>query len=313
MHANDITRRSALATLLAGWASASTRASVPVNGDSLIRAPAGGSEIVITTTNRLAGAIHSVTWGGREFINSFDHGRQLQSASNFDCNGEFHGETFNPTEAGSRDDGRGPTSSSRLLKLKASGRTLSTVNQMAFWLAPGEKSGGFPACNTTVLSNHLLAKTVHIGVEGLPHALQYDLTFTLPKTEHHTFAQFEAVTGYMPPEFRRFLALNLKSGKLEPLSDGPGEQPRPVILSTETGSHAMGVIAPGPLPEDTTGPGYGRFRFVPQRVTKWNCVFRNRNPKGVPPGDHSFRMFVAVGSLEDVRTTLLALAERAKP
>ncbi len=308
----NMTRRTALTTLLAGWACGSVRASAAVNGNARIRARAGESEIVLTTTNRVAGAIHSVTWGGREFINSFDHGRQLQSASNLDCGGEFHGETFNPTEAGSRDDGAGPTSSSRLLKLEASGRTLHTVNQMAFWLAPGEKSGGFPACNTTILSDHLLSKTVQIGVEGLPHALQYDVTFTLPKTERHTFAQFEAVTGYMPPEFARFLALDVPSGKLEPLTDGPGEQPKPVILSTANGSHAMGVIAPGPLPTGITGPGYGRFRFVPQKVTKWNCVFRKRDPKGVPPGDYSFRMFVAVGSLEDVRTTLLALAERAK-
>lgn len=278
-----------------------------------ISKPCGHSEIVITTTNRLAGAIHSLRWGGREFINSTDHGRQLQSASNLDCAGEFHGETFNPTEAGSRDDGPGPTSSSRLLKLEASGRTLHTLNQMAFWLAPGEKSGGFPACNKTILSNHLLAKTVRIGVDGLPHAIQYDVTFTLPDSEHHTFAQFEAVTGYMPPEFGRFLALNVKSGKLEPLSDGPGEQPKPVILSTQNGSHAMGVIAPDPLPEGITGPGYGRFRFVRERVTKWNCVFRKRDPNRVPPGDYSFRMFVAVGSLEDVRTTLLTLAKRTKP
>src|SRR5687768_5976005 len=48
---------------------------------AVIRAPAGQSEIVITTTPRVAGAIHSLTWNGKEFIDSFDHGRQLQSAA----------------------------------------------------------------------------------------------------------------------------------------------------------------------------------------------------------------------------------------
>ncbi|SVC63015.1 uncharacterized protein METZ01_LOCUS315869, partial [marine metagenome] len=54
-----------------------------VSGDAQIRAKSGSSEIVITTTSRLAGAIHSLTWNGREFIDSADHGRQLQSAANF--------------------------------------------------------------------------------------------------------------------------------------------------------------------------------------------------------------------------------------
>ena len=89
------------------------------SGNSVIRSPALGSEIVITTTSRLAGAIHSLTWNGREFINSVDHGRQLQSAANFDLRSRFTGETFNPTEAGSRNDGAGETSTSRLLHIVA--------------------------------------------------------------------------------------------------------------------------------------------------------------------------------------------------
>src|SRR5437879_419530 len=70
------------------------------SGEAVIRGKAGASEIVITTTARLAGAIHSLTWNGREFIDSTDHGRQLQSAASFDCAGDFIPETFNPTEAG---------------------------------------------------------------------------------------------------------------------------------------------------------------------------------------------------------------------
>jgi hypothetical protein len=37
-----------------------------VSGDSVIRAPFGGSEIVITTTSRVAGAIHSAVAVGFE-------------------------------------------------------------------------------------------------------------------------------------------------------------------------------------------------------------------------------------------------------
>ena len=79
------------------------------NGAASICAPVGSSELVITTTNRLAGAIDSVKWNGQEFINSTDHGRQLQSACSFDCakTQPFWAECYNPTEAGSRADGAG--------------------------------------------------------------------------------------------------------------------------------------------------------------------------------------------------------------
>src|SRR6187200_2260855 len=113
----------------------------PPSGAAVIRGGTGESQIVITTTPRLAGAIHSLTWRGREFIDSFDHGRQLQSASNLDCGGPILDETFNPTEAGSRRDGTGEATSSRLLHMRVEPHALQTVTQMAFWLRPEERSG----------------------------------------------------------------------------------------------------------------------------------------------------------------------------
>lgn len=275
----------------------------------MIRAQAGPSEIVITTTSRLAGAIHSLTWNGMEFINSTDHGRQLQSASNLDTSRPIHNETYNPTEAGSRDDGAGPASSSRLLELKAGGADLQTTTQMAFWLPPGGASGGFSAYNTTVLSNHLLKKHVHIGHNKLPHAIEYDVDFVLPHDERHTRAVFEALTGYMPPAFRVFWGFDRTTGQLRRLPERMGEQPLPIVLATENGSHAMGVFAPPVQPTlDTRPPGYGQFTFPAQKVNKWNCVFRVHNPAGIPPGHYRYRMFVLVGTLENVRDTMAQLA-----
>ncbi|MEW4569370.1 hypothetical protein AB1L88_16010 [Tautonia sp. JC769] len=274
-----------------------------VSGDAVIRGGEGGSEVVITTTDRLAGAIHSLTWGGKEFIDSFDHGRQLQSAANFDCGKPFVPEVFNPTEAGSRADGTGDSSSSRLLELHAEGAELRTTVRMAFWLAPGEESLGNPAQNDRVLSDHLVSKRVRIGEGGDPKVIRYDVVFTVPQGEHHTYAQFEAVTGYMPPEFGAFWRFDATTGDLVPLDDGPGEQADPVVLSTADGSHAMGVYSPDP------SPGYGRFRFEAERVNKWNCVFRERDPRGVRPGEYAYRMFVLVGTLDDVRRSLVRLHE----
>ena len=290
----------------------------PVSGFAVIRAKAGESEIVVTTSARLAGAIHSLTWNGKEFVNSDDHGRQIQSASNFDAGSPFTPETFNPTEAGSVRDGAGPQSSSRLLHLIAKDNLLQTTTQMAFWLPPDGQSQGQPARNTTVLSDHLLTKRVRIGYgypglhrigrEDLPHVIQYDVTFSVPVSERHTFAQFEAVTGYMPAEFDTFWKFNPQSKELEPLDIGPGEQPHPVVLATPNGSHAMGVFSPDQPSRGFEAVGYGRFRFEAEKVVKWNCVFRRRDrTHGIAAGDYSFRNFVIVGDLATVKASLIEL------
>jgi len=277
------------------------------SGDAEIRAEAGGSEIVIRTTGRLAGAIDSLTWNGKEFIDSFDHGRQLQSASNFDVGTTFTPETFNPTEAGSRADGRGSTSSSRLLSLTLDGEnSLQTTSLMAFWLRPGEESYGNLAKNTTVLSRHQLRKRLTIGFEGLPHVIHYEVVFTVPEGEKHTYAQFEMVTGYMPADFSNFWAFDAGQG-LVPLSDGPGEQELPVVLSTKDGMFAMGVYSPT-LPQK--GAGYGRFRFEREKVVKWNAVYRIRQQAGIPAGDYRFENFVVVGTRQIVEDSLRQLQRK---
>jgi hypothetical protein len=283
---------------------AALRAELP-EGNATIRASAGSSEIVITTTARLAGAIHSLTWNGKEFIDSSDHGRQLQSASNLDNDTPILGETYNPTEAGSRDDGANSTS--RLLFLRAEPNALQTVSQMAFWLAPGQKSGPNLAKNTTVLSDHLLTKRIHIGYKNLPHVISYDVTFGLPVGERHNEAVFESLTGYMPPEFEKFYQFNPKSEALEPLATDFVEDAMPLIFATPSDTHAMGIFAPPQPLRNTTGPSYGRFRFPVEKVVKWNCVFRMSDQDGITPGDYPFRMFVIVGDLDTVRNSMCEL------
>ncbi|MCX6895373.1 MAG: hypothetical protein NTZ16_07760 [Verrucomicrobia bacterium] len=277
------------------------------NGDATIRAPASASEIVIKTTTRTAGAIDSLTWNGREFINSHDHGRQLQSACNLDCGTPITAETFNPTEAGSRSDARGTNTTSWLLHLRAKGNQLETTCRMAFWLAPGQKSGPNPAKNTTLRSEHLLTKHVTIGYKNLPHVIPYDVVFTVPEGERHTHAVFEALPGYLSPEFSLFLKFNPKTGDFETLSGGPGEIPEPVVLAVPGGSHAMGIYAPPQPAPNTTGPTFGRWKFKGEQVVKWNCVFRVTDKNGIKPGEYPFRMFVIVGSLKNVHDSLRAL------
>lgn len=284
----------------------------PPSGDAVIRAPAGQSEIVITTSSRFAGAIQSLTWNGREFIDCEDHGRELQSASFIFDRKPFTPGVFNPTEAGSARDALGPTSSSRLLEISAQGADLRTLTQMAFWLAPGMEINGEKARNTTVLSNHLLEKRVHIGYKNLPHAISYDVTFILPEGERPIYAVFEALTGYMPAGFSKFLSYSSETGNWKALPEGGGEQTDPVILATPDGSHAMGIYSPQQPSPQFPGTGYGRASFPP-KVNKWNCVFRIQDPKGIKPGKYSYRMYVAVGTLFDVVKTIGALQKESHP
>lgn len=274
------------------------------DGNAQIRAGKGDSEIVITTTRRLAGAIASLKWHGREFINTTDHGRELQSSCSFDDTPSAGAETFNPTEAGSRRDSAGPNSTSRLLEITARGNHLRTRTQMAFWLAPAERSEGQLARNTNTLSNYVLTKDVSIGFQRWPQVLDYRVTFSVPVDARHVMAQYEALTGYMPPEFDHFWEFNPQTGELLALTHKQGGSPNPVVLATADGQYAMGIFAPPQKLPDTTGPIFARWYFDDAHVAKWNCVYRVHNPQGIRDGDYTYRMLVPVGTLKQVTAVL---------
>jgi hypothetical protein len=278
-----------------------------VSGDSELAGTIGGKPLVIRTTSRLAGAIDSIKWDGVEFIDSHDHGRQLQSALNADVDGAFHVECYNPTEAGSVVDALGPKSTSRLEFLSVKDGVLSTRSRMAYWLAPGMKSGGHLAQNTTLLSNHVLNKKVRIGRPGMDHVLDYKVTFTVPSDRPHKYLQIEALTGYMPWSFSEELRFDAKTETLVPLPRQDGEQRDPVVLSTPSGSHAMGIFTPERSPAGQPPVGYGRFKFENEKVVKWNCVFRVRQAEPIKPGDYGYQLYVVIGTREDCRRTLAAL------
>lgn len=252
---------------------------------------------ITASPDRFAGAIYSVTFRDKEYINSTDHGRELQSASSFDGLGEC----FNPTEAGSAADANGPTSSSVLINYSTSGYVMQTATKMAFWLQPGQPYGQpcgttqfTTAQNSTIVSDHVLSKTVSIGYQEIPNVVRYDVAFKVP--EAHQSATFEALTGYMPPGFSVFLAYDPLTRTLSSLSDGPGEQSRPVMLATSDGRHAMGISSFN-LPQATfPNIGYGRFRF--RDTTKWNCVFREVNIAA--KGTYSYTCLVAIGTVDEV-------------
>ena len=110
-----------------------------VNGDATISAPALGSQLSVSTSSRFGGGISSIFWNGKEFVNDWDHGRQVSAnASFFNRN-----ECYNPYETGTKEDGQKLTTSSKLLALTASGNLLDSTTQMSWYLSTRDPRPGY--------------------------------------------------------------------------------------------------------------------------------------------------------------------------
>jgi hypothetical protein len=260
---------------------------------------AASNDIIrIHSSDRMAGAIDSLTFGGTEFINAFDHGRELQTAYTLDNAGEC----YNPTEAGSEPDGTGPASSSRLLTYAAAGSLLTSSVHPAFWMRPGtpHASGLCSAVNTTVTSPDLIEKRVDVGFGGIRHILKYHVRVTLAQA-HQAF-QIEGATGYQMAAFNRLFAWNQDSATLSPVPDTAyGEQSQPAIAATADGQRAIGAWAPQLAGYSLS---YGRGYFpgdAASGTSKWTVVYRRG---ATPAGSYEFDVYIAVGSLENVRVAL---------
>jgi hypothetical protein len=243
-----------------------------------------GDGITMTTFASAAGAFCSLKWQGREFLNANDHGRCLQSASSYDGRGEW----FNPTEGGSGADGTLPNlSTSALLTATFTANSLSALTQMAYW--------------NPVTGQALSAHTVRRDVSISDGIISYRVSFTVPQEEAHTAATFEVLTGYMPAGM---VFYTYQDNVLAPLSDGPGEQEKPIIAATPDGAYAMGIWSPDLKPPLNPAGGYGRWRFgAPYNVTKWNMVRRVIPVAGTT---YTYQTYITVGTLQDVQAKLKA-------
>ncbi len=270
-----------------------------------------GHRLTITCSPKFAGAIYSLNWNGKEFLNAADHGRELQSAVTFDG----FGECFNPTEAGSAADATADTSTSRLLSFSTDSTLIKSSAQMAFWTGVGQ---GYPAgCgitnidvaqNTTNLSSDILTKRVTIGFSGISNAIAYQVTFHV--AEHHSSAIFESLTGYLTQDFSAFWTFDPATGSLAQLSYGPGEQDKPIIFSTPAKNFAMGIYSPG-LPEESfPGLGYGRYSYLTQFTTKWSAFYHMGD---TPAGDYTFQLYVVIGSLTQVAEGMTSVYKTLHP
>lgn len=269
----------------------------------------GGYPLNIKASSQWGGAIYSLRWKGKEFINSEDHGRLLQSASSFYSHlNSWSAECYNPTEAGSDNNAASTCTDSRLLEFNNTNNILYSKTQMAFYGQPGNSSPGCTrVLNNIVTSSHILEKSVQIGVPYLPHVIRYETKFYIPQNESYLgLGQFEALTAYLNAEFNTFFQYNQSSQTLTQTNNlANGEYNKPIIISTPDGQYAMGIYSPEIPKNEIWGQGYGQFQFPNQGTSKWNFVRRILNIQ--QNTTYTFKSYICVGTLENVRYTLSQL------
>lgn len=314
-----------------------------VSGSKNVITGAGSLPIQITLSpDKFAGAVSSITWNGKEFINIFDHGRQLQSAMQVDG---YH-ECNNPTEAGSERDGRGSTSTSKLLEMKkVSQRSIYSKSQMALWAynhSTGACTKGLDTRLTSPLSEHYLEKRITIGALNDPQIVGYSIKFTHGDRTVSEKVVYEFLTGYVTAEFDRFFYLKLSNQALQEytLADfgslsGSGFPSGsyfgkavtkdifdPIVVSTANGSHAMGVYVPkrSILNCKSVFHGYGLYKFnlggtgdwaLRNATNKWSLALEDSiSSSCFKDNTRTFKVYFAIGTLDAVRRKLIKITQK---
>ena len=250
-----------------------------------------------------AGAISSIRFRGREFLDAADHGRELQGAVQFGW-----GECLNPTLAGASRDPPA-TSTSQLLSLQAGPGRYRAATRMAFWNRPGEPCALAPgergaALNRSEVSALVYSQDMTLGYEGHPNAILDRIEVRTPRALPP--ASVEALTGYMPPAFDTFILYDRQTDRFR--TDGAlvfqaGERDAPLILATADGRSAMGVIG---LPT-ATEPHYAGFHSA--TVAKWSLVYHETG--SFTPGVHRYACVWIIGTRREVENTMADLAHRS--
>jgi alpha-tubulin suppressor-like RCC1 family protein len=295
-----------------------------VNGDSTISGPVLGDQLTIKTSNAYAGAIVSMRWRNKEFVNSWDHGRQIQTA--FSAYNRF--ECYNAYEAGSLYDDK--SSSSVLLSLQANANTLDTNAQMCWYThsheaTPGDHCGDpvnwlpCPQYNGP-LSDYQIHKHVTIGYGGMTNVIEYLTDLWIPELGVVKNGELQTVVAVMPYEFANIWSYDLVSKTYRKIRAQGGEDDSVKVLSTGDGTFAMGFYSPEQLQPYATSSGGFRWGIAPPEPLVFDPNFPCAGFGGIArfdifngPGFRSDRSFLVIGNLDQVNNTLTNLHSQFRP
>lgn len=314
----------------AAWLGGTTAGQAQVNGNRTISAPAPvfGQPLTVSTSSQFAGAVSSIKWGGKEYINNWDHGRQLQ------LNSQFFNRyiCYNPYEAGGFDDASLPTSTSRLLSMTASGNRLEATTQMAWYyrfresLKPEDYCGDpnqwlpCPPYNGNPLSEYRAHKTVTIGYAGIPNVIEYLMEQFIPEPVLKGMNNVTAVVNY---DFSSFRSWDVVSKSYRDVRALAGIDDRIKVVSTPDRSYAMAFYSPELLQPYGDDAGVINWWFIvpptmaypdpknpSQPDPNYACVhfgLVNRYERFDGPGNTHDRAYLVVGNLDQVKTGLADL------
>lgn len=175
-----------------------------------------GNTMTIRTCGDLDGsAVCSFKLNGVEYVDTADHGREMQSAVSFrEVNGLIPTEQNNPTEAGSMCDGKNYNLSSSVkqaIRVTQPNGIIRTTTTMAYWhprpadptiIEPSNVSASV-ICKTDgtrkTVSNWVIDKALELVDGTFAPYLQYDVTMRSINPEPaHPIGQFEFFTIYSP-------------------------------------------------------------------------------------------------------------------
>ena len=228
-------------------------------GDAYIAGPAfAGSPVIIQTLGQFDGAIVSLTWNGVEFIDHYDHGRELQTS--------VHYGPIEEDEAGTQAGGQ-----SQLLAF------VQRRNVVITSIRPALYYGGGPSPDTVI------SKRVQVGWDKLKSVIDYQTSVKV--TSLHAQMQVEAPTAYMPAGFDEFFSY--RNGKLRAIPRPNlccAYSAYPLIIANPTQNVAMGIIA-------AKRPSIYSVGFF-NGVSKWSVTYARGLTR---PGVYKYDVKIAIG------------------
>lgn len=295
-----------------------------------------GSSVTLKANLVAGGAIAELWWGGKQFVNDWDYGRQIQTAVSLVSSGSS--EADNPTEAGDlfgwpAGKGTGSDASwshgSPLLTYYVSGTTLSTTTSPLQWNPTNAVFGGDQ--DHPVRWRGTISKYVTLDF-GSSNAIKYVTQIYFPMAE--TYARTEVVTAYLTPEFTKFYLYAADTDTLTDIttkcpaegtsvngvvSNGfakmPGPQNGGILLATADGKYALGGYHKNPgytayyqCGNFTNRTGSGKYGNA---TTKWS-IFGEYPGTGAAMGvaagtTKSYTNYLTVGTLTTARSEMRRL------
>lgn len=284
--------------------------------EDLLTLSAGG---VTIQSNRVAGgAVWTWSWNGAQFVNHDDYGREMQSDVLVANN--------NPDEAGAIADQSVPTQDkhgSPLLSASNNGNTQST---RAIPLEFDPVGRGYTSNHDqpVIYKDVVIGKDVTLNYNGMGPVAKYTTYLSMPSAvvnaqveipatympsghssgQFETFYTYDAVTDTFAPPTQPLTACDERQVNVDSTPPLYGSGYRGVVISDDSGTHAMGVYGVGITQGgsvsymtlwDLTGPGCGFD------VTKFAAVY---GPATIPAGVSTYTTYIVTGTKDQVHSLM---------